>query len=110
MAFRKAEPQYGGKSRDAGTSPELVTPGGFWDEVEVDDSGDEVSAGVSLLHNPASKTAGLDRKVFEGGSGGQTPDTSHANTEKSSDCEELVIGFNEAATQGERADEEEISD
>ena len=110
MAFGKGEPQYGSKARDAGTSPELRAPTGFGNEVEVNDSGDEVSTGVSLLHNSASKTASLDRKVFKGRGRSQTPDTSHTNAEKSSNGEELVKGLNEATAQGERRDEEEIGD
>ena len=66
LAFGKGEPQYGSKTRDAGAGPELHAPTGFWDEIQVDDSGDEVSARVSLLHNSASKTPSLDGEVFEG--------------------------------------------
>jgi len=80
------------------------------DKVQVDDSGDEVSASVSLLHESASETTRLNREVFEGRGGGQAPDTSHADPEKTPDDEELSEGLNEAATKGKNRDDEEVDD
>jgi hypothetical protein len=110
FALGKKSSRHGGKGRDTGSSPEQCAPGGVWDKVQVDDSGNEVSDSVSLLEDTASKTTSLDRDVFEGGGGGQTPDTSHADTEETSYGEELLERLNEAGAEGEDGDEEEIGD
>ena len=108
MTLGKGESEYGSKARDTGAGPELIAPGGLRDEVQVDDSSNEISAGISLLHDPATKTTSLYGEVLKRRSGGQTPNTSHTDTEKTTDGEKLVEGLNEAATKGERRDEEEI--
>ena len=110
LTLGKGETQQSGEARDAGASPKLFTPAGFRDKVQVDDSGDEVSAGVSLLHDSAGKTTSLDREVFKGRGRGQSPDTSHTDTEKTSNGEELMEGLDEAAAEGERGNKEEVGD
>ena len=70
LAFGEKSAQDGGKGRDAGSGPEESTPGGVGNEVEVDDGGDEVADGITLLEDAASKPTSLDGKVLEGGGGG----------------------------------------
>jgi hypothetical protein len=110
LAFWKKSAQDGGESGDTGCSPEECTPSGVGNEVEVDYGGDEVTDSVSLLHEAAGKTTSLDGEVLEGGGGSQTPDTSHADTEETSDGEELLEGLNEARAEGEDSDDEEVGD
>lgn len=110
LTLRKGEAQQSGEARNSGASPELFTPAGPRDEVQINDSGDEVSTGVSLLHNSAGKATSLDREVLKGRGRGQSPDTSHTDTEKTSDGEELVEGLDEAAAKGERRNKEEVGD
>ena len=109
LAFWKESAQEGGKSGDTGSSPEESAPSGVGNEVEVDDCGDEVADSVSLLHDTAGKTTSLDGEVLEGGGGSETPDASHADTEETSDGEELLEGLNETRAEGEDGDEEEIA-
>ena len=110
VAFGKKSAQESGKGRDAGSSPEESTPSGFGNEVEVDDGGDEVTYGVTLLHDAAGKATSLYGEVLEGGCGSEAPDTSHADAEETSDGEELLEGLDEAGAEGEDGDEEEIAD
>ena len=110
VAFGKKGAQDGSKSRDTGSSPEECAPRGFGNEVEVYDGGDEVTDGVTLLHDAAGKTTSLDREVLEGGCGSETPDTAHTDTEETSDGEELLVGLNETRAEREDGDEEEIAD
>ena len=108
MALGKGDSQQGSEAGDPGTCPELFTPTGVRDEVQIDNGGDEVSSSVSLLEDSTSKTTSFDGKVFESSSGSQPPDTSHADTEKTSDGKEFVEGLSEAASEGERGDEEKV--
>ena len=110
FALGKENSQDGGKGRNTRTGPEQRTPTGVRNEVQVDDGGDEVSDSVSLLHNTAGETTSLDREILEGGRRGQTPDPSHADTEKTSDGEELMECLNEAGAEGEDRDDKEIGD
>ena len=110
FALGKENSQHGGKGRNTRPGPEQRTPAGVRNEVQVDDGGDEVSDSVSLLHNTASETTSLDREVLKGGRGGQTPDPSHADTEKTSDGEELMESLDEARAKGENGDDKEIAD
>lgn len=70
FALGKKSSKHGGKSRDTGSGPEQCTPGCVWNEVEVDDGGNEVSNGVSLLNDATSDTTSLDGDILEGGGGG----------------------------------------
>ena len=80
-----------GEGGNTCASPEERAPGGLGDEVQVDESGDEVTDGVSLLHYTAGETMSLDRKVLEGSGGGETPDTPHANAEETTDGDEEEV-------------------
>ena len=110
FALGKENSQDGGKGRNTRTGPEQRTPTGVRNEVQVDDGGDEVSDSVSLLHNTAGETTSLDREVLKGSRGGQPPYTSHADTEKTSDGEELMEGLNKTRAKGENGDDKEIAD
>jgi len=70
FAFGEESSHHGGKSRDAGSSPEQGTPGGVRDKVEINNSGDEIADSVTLLDNATGKTTSLGRDVFEGGGRG----------------------------------------
>ena len=70
LAFGEKSAQDGAEGGDASSGPEESTPGGFGNEIEVDDGGDEVADGVTLLEDTASKPTSLDWKVLEGGGGG----------------------------------------
>jgi len=99
-----------GESGNTRASPEESAPAGLGDEIQVDESGDEVTGGVSLLHYTAGDTTSLDRKVLEGTGGGKTPDTSHADAEETTESKELGKGVDETGTEGEDGDEEEVAD
>ena len=99
-----------GESGNTRASPEERAPSGVGDEVQVDEGGDEVADSVSLLHHTAGNTTGLDGKVLEGSGGGETPDTSHADTEETSESKELGEGLDETGAEGEDRDKEEVSD
>ena len=70
LAFGEKSAQDGAEGGDAGGGPEESTPGGVGNEVEVDDGGNEVTDGVTLLEDTAGKTTSLDGKVLKGGGGG----------------------------------------
>lgn len=99
-----------GEGGNTCASPEERAPGGLGDEVQVDESGDEVTDGVSLLHYTAGETTSLDRKVLEGSGGGETPDTPHADAEETTESKELGECLDETGTEGEDGDEEEVAD
>jgi len=65
FALGKKGAQHASKCRDAGPSKKERTPRCVGNEVEVNDSGDEVTNSISLLHDTAGETASLDRKVLE---------------------------------------------
>ena len=82
----------------------------MWDKVQVDDSGNEGSSGISLLDDTTTNTTGFNGDAFEGGGSSQTPDTPHADTEETSRGEKLWEGLNETRAEGEDGDDEEIGD
>ena len=49
FALGEDSSQATSESGDTGTGPEEGTPRGFWNEVQVDDCGDEVTCSVPLL-------------------------------------------------------------
>lgn len=93
-----------GKSGDTGTGPEEGAPGGLGNEIQVDDGSDKVTARVTLLQDTAGNTTSFDGEVLEGGGGGETPDTTHTDTEETSKGEELREGLDEAGAEGEDGD------
>lgn len=62
-----------------------------------------------MMYNTASNTTDLDGDIFEGSGGGQAPDTSHTDTEETSNREELLEGLSEARTKREGRNDEEIN-
>ena len=82
----------------------------LWDEGEVDDGGEEVADGVSLLEDAGREAAYFDRQVFERGGGGEAPYAAHADAEEGADGEELLECLDEAGTQLDEGDDEEVGD
>ena len=92
------------ESGDTSTGPEDRTPSGLWDEIQVDEGSDEITAGITLLQDTAGKTAHLDRKILEGCGGSETPNTTHTNTKETSKGEELIESLDETGAEGEDGD------
>jgi len=63
-----------------------------------------------LLQEPRCDSACFNGEVFEGGGGGKTPDSTHADTEERAQGEELVEILYETCTELEDADEDEVED
>jgi len=63
-----------------------------------------------MMDNTASNATNLDGDIFGGSGGGQAPDTSHTDTEETSNGEELLEGLNEARTKRKGGNDEEIND
>ena len=70
LTLGKKRSQRGSEGRDTGRGPEQRAPGRVREEVQVDNGGDEVSDGVSLLDNAASDTTDLDGDVLKSSGGG----------------------------------------
>ena len=100
------------EGRDTSGAPEERAPANrdLWDEVEVDDGGDEVANGITLLENTGRETARLYRQVFKRGRGGQTPDTAHSDTEERTNGKELLEGLDETRAKLDGGDDDEVED
>lgn len=80
-----------------------------WDDGEIDHRRKEVAKCVTLLDDTGAETAQLDGEVLERGGGGETPDTSHRDTEQGTDGEELGVRLHEARCDLDRAAEEQVN-
>ena len=112
LALREEHAQDGGEGRDASCAPEERTPclSRLGNEVEIDDCGDEIADGVALLEDARRETTGFDGQVFERRGRSKAPDTTHGYAEERADSEELLECLDEAGTQLDEGDDEEVGD
>lgn len=111
LTLRQHGPHTSCEQGNTGSCPEKTAPASCNHryKLQVDASGEEVAYGVPLLENTASNTTGFDGKILKGSGCGEAPNTTHANTKEGADCEELAESLDEASTELENGDEEEVS-
>jgi len=64
LGFRDESTDESGEGRNACTKVEEAAPAVMGDDGEVDDGGDEVATGVTLLENATGETTKFNREVF----------------------------------------------